>query len=146
MSRLASRRNDIKWGNEAKKGRGNPNFSGGKYMDDKGYIRILCPEHVNNVRGYMYEHRLMLEKYLGRLLLPWESVHHINEIKIDNRIENLFLTTVAEHSAIHREGKRKTLAQRTHMRNKVRAKMAKKGGARRTHDGRFVQRDESVVE
>jgi hypothetical protein len=57
-----------------------------------------------------------MEDYLGRLLEPWETVHHINEIKVDNRVENFYLCTVPEHSAVHREGKKPTQQHRDKMR------------------------------
>ena len=133
---LASRRKDIKWGND-KKGARNPNFNGGKYIDDKGYIRTLCPEHPFNNVGYVYEHRLVAEKVLGRYLQPWETIHHINEIKLDNRWENFFLTTVPEHSSLHREGKKQSKDRRDNMRTKTKARM--KGG-KRTKDGKFVKK------
>ena len=112
---LASRRNTVKWVDDTS-GKYNPNFNGGKYIDDKGYVRVLMPEHPYENHGYVYEHRLVMEKILGRYLEPWETVHHINEIKIDNREENFFLTTVGEHSALHREGKKKSPEAKSNLR------------------------------
>jgi hypothetical protein len=116
---LASKRKDIKWTPKNNGGSNNPNFAGGKYIDDKGYVRILLPDHPRNIRGYVYEHRLVMENYLGRYLQPWETVHHINEIKVDNRVENFFVCTHKEHSALHMEGRKPTMKQRDKMRENV---------------------------
>lgn len=113
---LASRRDDIDWSAKFAAGEDSPNFSGGKYIDDKGYVRVLNPDHPKNIRGYTYEHRLVMEQYLGRYLEAWETVHHINEIKIDNRLSNLFLCTPQEHSALHKEGVRMNEDQKQKMR------------------------------
>lgn len=131
--KLASQIETIKWGTSAQEGKGNPNFNGGKYVDDKGYLRVLRPEHPKQNHGYVYEHRLVMEQLLGRILEKWETVHHINEIKLDNRVENLFLTTVSEHSSIHREGKSRTEVQK----RAVSDNMKKRASTRSREGGRF---------
>jgi hypothetical protein len=136
---LASRRKEIKWGHNRIKGEGNPNFSGGKYIDDKGYVRVLSPEHPYQNHGYVYEHRLVIEKMLKRFVEPWETINHINEIKVDNRWENLFLCTPPEHSLIHKHGKKKSLEDKTKLRKNVRTRLAKNGGATRGATGKFVK-------
>ncbi len=65
----------------------NANWKGGKYKDKYGYIIVS----LGRKGKYRYEHRLIMEKYLGRKLKKNEIVHHLNGIRNDNRIENLFL-------------------------------------------------------
>lgn len=50
----------------------------------------------------MLRYRVVMEKHLGRLLTKDEHVHHINENPLDDRLENLKLTTRTEHPKLHR--------------------------------------------
>jgi len=62
---------------------------------------ILVDNHPSrNSRGYVFEHRLVVEKYLGRYLKSTEEVHHINGDKLDNRIKNLQVMSRRDHSSI----------------------------------------------
>jgi len=79
----------------------NTNWKGGK-KTNRGYVFIYIPEHPHSKKNYIQEHRVVVEEFLGRYLKPEEVVHHINEIKDDNRIENLMLfKNNKEHLSFH---------------------------------------------
>lgn len=77
-------------------------WKGGKHITKKGYIWIRFPEHPFVKKNkYISEHRLIMEKKIGRYLSPSEVVHHINHNPSDNRIENLMLCDKSKHAKIH---------------------------------------------
>lgn len=87
-----------------------PNWKGGRSPHRDGYIYILKRNHPNADRwGRIFEHRLIMEKHLGRFLKKEEIVHHVNNIRNDNRIENLMLFSGhSKHGSWHQGKKRET--------------------------------------
>lgn len=78
-------------------GVGNANWKGGIHVTKAsggGYIKEMSPDHPNrDSSGYVMQHRLVVERKIGRYLLPTERVHHKNGKRDDNRPENLELWT-----------------------------------------------------
>lgn len=69
---------------------GTSHWKGGISKDHDGYIFIYQPHHpYANKMKYVREHRLVVEKYIGRFLKSEEMVHHIDEIKNNNSPNNL---------------------------------------------------------
>lgn len=87
----------------------NPALFPGKTITGGGYQFIRMPEHPKaNRNGYVKEEWLTMERYLGRFLTKDEVVHHRNENKLDNRIENLELfTDDSAHTSYHTKDKHK---------------------------------------
>jgi len=101
----------------------NRNWKGGRVRHSEGYIYIASSSHPFRSNGYVLEHRLVMEAWLKenapyspclveiegeKRLSPDKVVHHKNEIKDDNRIENLEVLTTEVHSSMH-HGKDKSV-------------------------------------
>jgi endogenous inhibitor of DNA gyrase (YacG/DUF329 family) len=69
-------------------------------MNQAGYIKVWEPENSGAHEGWMLEHRVVMERHLGRLLSRTETVHHQNGVKDDNRLENLVVLSRAAHTAV----------------------------------------------
>ena len=95
------------------KGHLNASWKSDTRITNYGYIKIRSLDHpFCDCDGFVFEHRLIAEKYLlteensieingVRYLKPEYDVHHINEDRMDNRVENLIVLTKAEHRRIH---------------------------------------------
>lgn len=111
--RTAKPRIGIKWKKKLehiKSGLDHPNWKGGKYTTTDGYVMVNVKIGTIKEEGevgwhrYKREHFIVMEEHLGRKLEKGEVVHHINGIKTDNRIENLFLfKNDKEHRQLHIE-------------------------------------------
>lgn len=64
-------------------------------LQKNGYMTI----QIANQKYYI--HRLVMESHLGRKLEDYETVHHINGDKTDNRIDNLRIMSKKEHLRLH---------------------------------------------
>lgn len=73
----------------------------GNCTTNHGYKMIRMLDHPRaNVRGYVSEHILVVEKHFGRLLRPGEEIHHIDGNRQNNYIGNLIVfATKAMHVA-----------------------------------------------
>lgn len=72
-------------------------WKGGRLKTSCGYMHVHAPEHpAVQKSGYVPEHRLVMEKMLGRSLYPEETIHHINGVRDDNRECNLELWTIRQ--------------------------------------------------
>lgn len=81
------------------------NYNGGRTTNSAGYILVFVGKGAKGATagGYVYEHRQVVEQYLGRPLRRDEHVHHQNGDKSDNQIENLKVLSHQKHAVEHRE-------------------------------------------
>jgi len=68
-------------------------------LTPSGYVKVWEPSRPAR-RRWVLEHRLVVEKELGRALERDEHVHHINGDRADNRLENLMVVGSGAHALI----------------------------------------------
>jgi len=87
---------------------GFPRWKSGRVITALGYVEMHVPFHpYASRRGRVYEHRLVMERFLGRFLDPSEVVHHIDGDRANNAIENLMLFTCSGEHLHHHATSRK---------------------------------------
>lgn len=81
-----------------KKGKLHSQWKGGRLLF-MGYVVVYMPSHPRARKGYVFEHIVIMEKLLGRMIGTDEHIHHINGERGDNAPGNLLL--FKSHSAHH---------------------------------------------
>lgn len=98
------------------KGQKNSSFKGEVIVGNDGYRYEYCPDHpFSNDHGRVRQHRLIVERNWKRydekffsvlengdhILKQEYDVHHIDEDKLNNDINNLQVLTRADHTRLH---------------------------------------------
>lgn len=80
----------------------------GRIISTEGYVKVRVGKNhplADNL-GYAYEHRVIYANKFGVASIEGKIVHHKNNDKQDNRLENLEVMTIAEHNKHHNENDR----------------------------------------
>ena len=86
---------------DCRRGENHHAWRGGRVIN-QGYVLIKAPDEPGaHANGYIPEHRFVMQRHIGRMLRPEETVHHKNGNRLDNRLENLELW-----SSTHPKGQR----------------------------------------
>jgi hypothetical protein len=94
--------NPASWGHH-KSGSEHPRWNDGRMINEDGYVKVrVGREHpLADPNGYAYEH-LVVWCAAGRPRPgPDETLHHKDECKSNNRLDNLEPLTRGEHNRLH---------------------------------------------
>lgn len=79
-----------------------PPYKGGRTVEYNGYVWEFLPGHpLQNLWGFVPQHRLIAEEMLGRPLSSGEDVHHKDECRTNNALDNLEVMSRAAHRSYH---------------------------------------------
>lgn len=80
-----------------------PHYGVGRRIRTDGYVDVWAPGHpIARAEGYILEHRMMAWD-AGLLTDPAMEVHHVNEVKTDNRLDNFEIKSTVQHARDHVE-------------------------------------------
>lgn len=94
------------------RGTAHRNWKTGKTMHSSGYVYLQTrghPRAKSHTGDYVMEHIVVYEQYHKCCMLKWGVVHHINEVRNDNRIENLQGMTLSKHVSYHNKNKKEVI-------------------------------------
>ena len=69
--------------------------------DHYPYVYVGKNYPYGNGRNSIRKHIFVMQEHIGRKIEKGEIVHHIDGDKLNNNLENLYLTTTAEHNKLH---------------------------------------------
>jgi len=89
------------------KGNKHHRWNRGKIISAEGYVKVRVGKAhpLADPNGYAHEHYLVWVSAGNRFPRKGEVIHHANEQKDDNRLENLKMITRSEHNAHHNKDK-----------------------------------------
>lgn len=67
-----------------------------KYNHDGYVMEYVGKDYPNSTKGWILQHRKVMQEILNRPLFSGENVHHKNAVKTDNRPENLELWNTSQ--------------------------------------------------
>lgn len=96
--------NPASWGHHKTSGK-HHRWTAGSQVGSTGHVKVRVGKGhpLADPNGYAYEHLVVWVAAGNQRPTKAEVLHHVNEDKTDNRLENLRLMTRADHNRLHLE-------------------------------------------